>query len=79
MSKIWKHCISYVYDLNSSDVAYISNNLLCFVCTQTELNYMDPGNLEFSEELHNSAHKHETDQTVQYGNLTETPQYTNVM
>ena len=40
---------------------------------------MDPGNLEFSEEPHNSTHKHETDQTVQYGNLVETPQYTNVM
>ena len=49
------------------------------MCTQTELNYMDPSNLEFTEEPHNSARKRETDQTVQYGNLAETPQYTNVM
>ena len=41
---------------------------------------MDPSNLEFTEEPHNRTHiKRETDQTVQYGNLVETPQYSNIM
>ena len=40
---------------------------------------MDPSNLEFTEEPHSRTHKHETDQTVQYGNFVETPQYTNIM
>ena len=66
--------IATVYDLNSSDVACISNNLLCFVCTQTDLNYKDPSKLLFSEEQYNSPRKRETDQAVQYGNLGETQQ-----
>ena len=40
---------------------------------------MDPSNLEFSQEIHTSARKREADQTVQYGNLAEAPQYSNIM
>ena len=40
---------------------------------------MDPSNLEFSQEIHASARKHEADQTVQYGNLAEAPRYSNIM
>ena len=44
--------------------------------TQNELNYMDPGNLEFKEEPHKRPHKSE--ETVQYGNVAEAPKYTNI-
>ena len=47
--------------------------------TQGELNYMDPSNLEFTEEPHRFTRKREADQTVQYGSLANTPQYANVM
>ena len=41
---------------------------------------MDPSNLEFTEGPHSHTHnKREIDQTVQYGNLVETPQYSNIM
>ena len=47
------------------------------VRTQNELNYMDPGNLEFKEEPR--KHSREPEETVQYGNVAEAPKYTNIM
>ena len=47
--------------------------------TQGELNYMDPSNLDFTEEPGKFARKREADQPVQYGSLANTPQYGNVM
>ena len=55
------------------------NFILCSLYTKGELNYMDPSNLEFSQDLHSSARKRDADQTVQYGNLAEAPQYSNIM
>ena len=51
---------------------------MCCMCIQTELNYMDPSNLEFTEEPSRLARRHEADQTVQYGRLADTSQYANM-
>ena len=59
-------------------VASSYNLIDVLLCIQTELNYMDPSNLEFTEEPSKLARRREADQTVQYGRLANSPQYANM-
>ena len=52
--------------------------VLLFVCTQPEVSYMDPTNLEFAEEPRNRTLSFGADHTVQYADLAESPKYTNI-
>ena len=40
---------------------------------------MDPSSLEFGKDPRNRARQPKADQTVEYGNFVETPQYSNIM
>ena len=47
------------------------------VYTQTELHYMEPGNLEFKRGP--DPQRLKSDQTVQYGELADTQKYTSIL
>ena len=47
------------------------------MCTQTELHYMESGNLEFKKGP--DPQRLKSDHTVQYGELADTQKYTSIL
>ena len=63
-------------------LAYVDKDSFMFdtyvrMCTQTELHYMEPGNLEFKKGP--DPQRLESDHTVQYGELADTQKYTSIL